>query len=84
LSTYGPDVAAVTINPKDAPKSAEDDDDDEDLFGSDEEEDPEAVRQREENLAAYKQKKAGKSKPAAKSIVTLDVKPWGRLPFCFS
>lgn len=77
-TTYGPEVSQVTINPKDAPeKEAEDDDDD--LFGSDdEEEDPEVVRKREENLAAYKKKKEGKTKPAAKSIVTLDVKPWGK------
>ena len=33
---------------------------------------------KEANLAAYKKKKEGKVKPAAKSIVTLDVKPWGR------
>ena len=67
------------MNPKDAPKE-EEEEEDEDLFGSDEEEeDPEAVKQREANLAAYKLKKAGKAKPAAKSIVTLDVKPWGML-----
>jgi len=48
-----------------------------DLFGSDEEEeDPEVVAEREKRLADYK-KKEGKTKPAAKSIVTLDVKPWG-------
>ncbi|GAB1205441.1 EFB1 [Aspergillus pseudonomiae] len=49
-----------------------------DLFGSDdEEEDPELVKKREENLAAYHAKKAAKGpKPAAKSIVTLEVKPW--------
>ena len=35
------------------------------------------MRKREENLAAYKKKKEGKTKPAAKSIVTMDVKPWG-------
>lgn len=53
--------------------------DEDDLFGSeDEEEDAEAVRIREENLAAYKKKKEGKTKPAAKSMVTLDVKPWGK------
>ncbi|MCJ1391620.1 Translation elongation factor 1 beta [Xylographa bjoerkii] len=75
-TTYGPEATSVTMNPKDAPKEAEEEED-EDLFGSDEEEeDPEAVKQREANLAAYKQKKAGKSKPAAKSMVTLDVKPW--------
>jgi len=76
LSTYGPSIAANAGNPKDAPKDAEEEEE-EDLFGSDdEEEDPEAVRQREENLAAYRAKKAGKTKPAAKSMVTLDVKPW--------
>lgn len=69
----------MAINPKDAPNAAAEDDED-DLFGSEEEEeDPEAVRQREENLAAYKKKKEGKTKPAAKSIVTMDVKPWGKL-----
>jgi len=48
------------------------------LFGSDdEEEDAEAVRVREERLAEYKKKKEGKTKPAAKSLVTMDVKPWG-------
>lgn len=75
LSTYGPEASAVTVNPKAAPEA---DDDEEDLFGSDdEEEDEEAVKQREANLAAYKQKKAGKTKPTAKSLVTMDVKPWG-------
>ena len=71
----------MTINPKDAPTAAAaaaEEDDDDDLFGSDnEEEDAEAKRIRDENLAAYKKKKEGKTKPAAKSIVTLDVKPWG-------
>lgn len=75
-TTYGPEKSEATLNPKDAPAAAEDDDID--LFGSDEEEeDPEAVRLREERLAEYKKKKEGKTKPAAKSIVTLDVKPWG-------
>jgi elongation factor 1-beta len=50
------------------------------LFGSDdEEEDPEVVAERERRLADYKKKKEGKAKPAAKSIVTMDVKPWGSL-----
>jgi len=76
-TTYGPEATSVTMNPKDAPKDAAEEEEDEDLFGSDdEEEDPEAVKQREANLAAYKAKKAGKAKPAAKSLVTLDVKPW--------
>ena len=76
-TTYGPEKTEATLNPKDAPKDEEEEEDD-DLFGSDEEEeDPETVRIREERLAAYKKKKEGKEKPAAKSIVTLDVKPWG-------
>ncbi|EOO02044.1 putative elongation factor 1-beta protein [Phaeoacremonium minimum UCRPA7] len=75
-TVYGPEVAEVTLNPAKAP-AAEEDDDDVDLFGSDdEEEDAEAVRIREERLAEYKKKKEGKTKPAAKSVVTLDVKPW--------
>ncbi|KAI1345101.1 hypothetical protein F5Y15DRAFT_405323 [Xylariaceae sp. FL0016] len=75
-TVYGPDKAEVTLNPAKAPDAAAEDDDD-DLFGSDdEEEDPEAVRIREERLAAYKAKKAGKPKAAAKSIVTMDIKPW--------
>ncbi|KAK5659263.1 hypothetical protein OQA88_1355 [Cercophora sp. LCS_1] len=75
-TVYGPEVAEVTLNPAKAP-AAEEDDEDVDLFGSDdEEEDAEAARIREERLAEYKKKKEGKVKPAAKSIVTLDVKPW--------
>ena len=74
-TAYGPETSEVTVNPAKAPA---DDEDDDDLFGSDdEEEDAETVRIREERLAAYKKKKEGKVKPAAKSIVTLDVKPWG-------
>ncbi|KAL9106544.1 MAG: hypothetical protein Q9227_008459 [Pyrenula ochraceoflavens] len=77
FSTYGPDATALAVNPKDAPKDAAGDDDDMDLFGSDEEEeDPEVVAERERRLAEYKKKKEGKAKPAAKSIVTMDVKPW--------
>ncbi|KAI4214489.1 MAG: hypothetical protein LQ351_002906 [Letrouitia transgressa] len=73
-TTYGPEASEVTINPKNAPAADEEEDD---LFGSDDEsEDEEAKKKREDNLAAYKKKKEGKTKPAAKSIVTLDVKPW--------
>lgn len=36
----------------------------------------EAARIREERLAEYKKKKEGKVKPAAKTTVTMDVKPW--------
>ncbi|RYO80185.1 hypothetical protein DL766_001288 [Monosporascus sp. MC13-8B] len=75
-TVYGPDVAEVTLNPAKAP-AAEEEEDDVDLFASDdEEEDPEAVRIREERLAAYKEKKAAKPKVAAKSVVTMDIKPW--------
>jgi len=75
-TTYGPEVTAATLNPAKAP-AAEEDDDEVDLFGSDdEEEDAEAERIRNERLAEYKKKKEGKTKPAAKSVVTMDVKPW--------
>jgi len=75
FTTYGPEQSTVTVNPKNAPET--EDDDEVDLFGSDEEEeDPEVVAEREKRLAEYKKKKEGKTKPAAKSIVTLDVKPW--------
>lgn len=82
-TVYGPEEKEITLNPKGTPSKAdaeEEEEEEEDLFGSDDdEEDAEAIRIKEENLAAYKKKKEGKTKPAAKSIVTLDVKPWGRL-----
>ncbi|KAI9790531.1 MAG: Translation elongation factor 1 beta [Peltula sp. TS41687] len=83
--SYGPESNELTLNPAKAPADAaaaekkkdDDDDDNVDLFGSDsEEEDAEAVKIREQRLAEYKKKKEGKTKPAAKSIVTMDVKPW--------
>jgi len=77
-STYGPETTQATLNPAKAPAAAEEEDDDDvDLFGSDdEEEDAEAARIRDERLAEYKKKKEGKTKPAAKTSVTMDVKPW--------
>ena len=61
------------------PAAAAEDDDDVDLFGSDdEEEDEEAARVRDERIAAYTAKKSTKPKTTAKSIVTLEVKPWGK------
>jgi len=76
-STYGPETTAATLNPAKAPAAEEEEDDEVDLFGSDdEEEDAEAERIRNERLAEYKKKKEGKTKPAAKSLVTMDVKPW--------
>ncbi|KAF8644037.1 hypothetical protein AX16_008753 [Volvariella volvacea WC 439] len=59
-----------------APAAAAADDEDIDLFGSDEEEDAEAERIKAERVAEYNAKKAGKAKPVAKSVVTLEVKPW--------
>jgi elongation factor 1-beta len=81
-TSYGPDSSELPINPAKAPAvdkgDDDDDDDDANLFGSDEEEeDPEEVKAREARLAEYRKKKESKPKPAAKSIVTLDVKPWG-------
>ena len=80
-TTYGPEKGEEATNPRDAPAAAPAaEDDDDDLFGSDDEsEDEEAKKVKEANLAAYRKKKEGKTKPAAKSIVTLDVKPWGIL-----
>lgn len=75
FTAYGPETVELPSNPKDKP---EEDEDEEDLFGSDsEEEDPEVVAERNKRLEEYKAKKAGKVKPAAKSLVTLEVKPWG-------
>lgn len=72
-TAYGPESSET--NPKDKPA----DDDDMDLFGSDEEEeDPEVVKEREARLAEYKKKKENKPKVIAKSLVTLEVKPWGK------
>lgn len=69
-TAYGPESSEVTVNPAKAP--ADEEEEDVDLFGSDdEEEDAEAARIREERLAEYNKKKAGKAKPAAKSIVTV-------------
>lgn len=75
-TVYGPEVAEVTLNPAKAP-AEEEEDDDVDLFGSDdEEEDAEAARVREERLTEYRKKKDNKPKLAAKSVVTMEVKPW--------
>jgi elongation factor 1-beta len=70
-STYGPEATA------DAPAAEEDDDEEVDLFGSDDEEDDAAKEElTKKRLAEYAAKKALKTKPAAKTMVTLDVKPW--------
>lgn len=72
-------LPAGTAPAASASAPAEEEDDDEvDLFGSDDDEvDEEAEKLKQERLAEYAAKKAAKGpKPAAKSIVTLDVKPW--------
>ncbi|KAG8984749.1 Translation elongation factor 1 beta [Tulasnella sp. 427] len=51
-------------------------DDDIDLFGSDSEEDAEAEAEKQRRLDEYNEKKKNKAKPAAKSVVTMEVKPW--------
>jgi elongation factor 1-beta len=79
-TAYGPEQTELPVNPAKAPAAAEEDDDEVDLFGSeDEEEDAAKEALKAERLAEYNKKKAGKVKPAAKSIVTMDVKPWGKL-----
>ncbi|KAK7193487.1 uncharacterized protein CC84DRAFT_1136283 [Paraphaeosphaeria sporulosa] len=76
-TAYGPEQTELPVNPAKAPEAAAEEDDDEvDLFGSDDEVDEEAEKLKAERLAEYNKKKAGKVKPAAKSIVTMDVKPW--------
>ncbi|BEJ14665.1 hypothetical protein CspHIS471_0404320 [Cutaneotrichosporon sp. HIS471] len=68
-----------------AAAAEEEDDEDIDLFGSDDEVDEEAERVKAERIAAYnkvkeakKQEKlaSGKKLEVAKSVVTLQVKPW--------
>ena len=77
-TVYGPEAVAATLNPAKAPAAEEEEDDDVDLFASDdEEEDAEAARVREERLAEYRKKKEAKPQTIAKSVVTMDVKPWG-------
>lgn len=70
---------------KSAPAAAEEDDDEIDLFGSDDEDDEEAERVKNERVAKYNEAKeakkqeklaAGKTLEVAKSVVTLQIKPW--------
>ncbi|KAJ2365819.1 Translation elongation factor 1 beta [Coemansia sp. RSA 2611] len=73
--------AINSLKAAEAPVAAaaeEDDDDDIDLFGSDDEEvDEEAEKLKAQRLAEYQAKKAAKGPgPAAKSMVTFEVKPW--------
>ncbi|KAG5440380.1 hypothetical protein PCK2_000513, partial [Pneumocystis canis] len=56
-------------------QSEETNESDIDLFGSDEDNE-ETEKMKAERIALYNEKKATKPKVIAKSIVTLDVKPW--------
>jgi len=74
-------VCPAAPAPKKEESEDEDDDDDMDFFGSDdEEEDAEAERVKAERIAAYNARKAEKAEKkgvvAAKSMITLDVKPF--------
>ncbi|KAG0640328.1 hypothetical protein HOY80DRAFT_21724 [Tuber brumale] len=69
VSSYIPEATASA-----APEAEEDE---VDLFGSsDEEVDEEKEALTKRRLEEYAAKKAGKTKPAAKSVVTMEVKPW--------
>ncbi|POY70936.1 hypothetical protein BMF94_6114 [Rhodotorula taiwanensis] len=73
-TAYGPSTSAGAAAP--AAAAEEEDDDDVDLFGSDDEEDAEAEALKAKRVAEYTAKKANKPKTIAKSLVTLDIKPW--------
>ncbi|KAF9320223.1 Translation elongation factor 1 beta [Podila horticola] len=73
----GLSAKAGSAAPAPAAAAAEEDDEDVDLFGSDDEEvDEEAEKIKQQRLAEYAAKKANKPKTIAKSMCTLDVKPW--------
>ncbi|KAF8841883.1 hypothetical protein BDN67DRAFT_481993 [Paxillus ammoniavirescens] len=69
-------AAAAAAGTSPAPAAEAEEEEEIDLFGEDDEEDAEAERVKAERVAAYNAKKAGKPKAAAKSVVTLEVKPW--------
>jgi len=66
-------AGAASAKPAAAPAKKADDDDI-DLFGSDDDE--EAEKNRAERAAAHLEKKSKKPAVIAKSMITLDVKPW--------
>ncbi|KAI5992391.1 hypothetical protein EDD15DRAFT_2368103 [Pisolithus albus] len=69
-------AAVVAVAEPEAAKAEEEEEEDIDLFGSDDEENAEAERIKAERVAAYNARKANKPKTVAKSVVTLEVKPW--------
>ncbi|KAJ1891088.1 Translation elongation factor 1 beta [Kickxella alabastrina] len=79
ISSKGDAINSLkTVDAPVAVAAATEDEDDIDLFGSDdEEEDAELEKLKAERLAAYQAKKVAKGPgPAAKSMVTFEVKPW--------
>ncbi|KAH0834089.1 hypothetical protein J3R83DRAFT_11374 [Lanmaoa asiatica] len=74
-STAGQAFTQAASAASSAPPTAAEEDEEIDLFGE-EEEDEEAERIKAERVAAYNAKKANKPKTVAKSVVTLEVKPW--------
>ncbi|KAF8125638.1 hypothetical protein EV363DRAFT_1175811 [Boletus edulis] len=74
-STAGQTFTQTAAAEGSAPAAAEEEEEI-DLFGEDEEDDAEAERIKAERVAAYNAKKANKPKTIAKSVVTLEVKPW--------
>ncbi|KAI6037968.1 hypothetical protein EDC04DRAFT_2069177 [Pisolithus marmoratus] len=75
-STAGQAFVQATVAEPEAAEGKEEEGEDIDLFGSDNEEDAEAERVKAERVAAYNARKANKPKTVAKSVVTLEVKPW--------
>lgn len=80
ISKYSLGTEPNSVTPAAAPEKQaeeEEDEDEIDLFGSDnEEEDAEKAALTAKRLEEYKLKKDKKPKTIAKSIVTMDVKPW--------
>ncbi|KAJ3997485.1 hypothetical protein F5050DRAFT_1751526 [Lentinula boryana] len=80
IASYAPEHASLsgssTAGEAFVGSAAAEEDDEIDLFGEDEDEDAEAERIKAERVAAYNAKKANKPKTIAKSVVTLEVKPW--------
>ncbi|KAI9635293.1 putative elongation factor 1-beta (ef-1-beta) [Dioszegia hungarica] len=78
-------LSAPAASADKAAPAAEEEDEDIDLFGSDEEDEEEAERIKKERVEKYNEMKeakkqeklaAGKTLEVAKSVVTLQVKPW--------
>lgn len=74
-STAGQAFVQAAAEPAAPAAEAKAEEEDIDLFGSDEE-DEEAEKLKAERVAAYNARKANKPKTIAKSVVTLEVKPW--------